>query len=100
MVRNTLPLLIMTGSSEESEPERMVSLARQAITLDLVDKALSLPELDPVVVATNSPSLARRLDKQPIQVDRDVPTEPFHFGRRLAGLIASAQGLPPGLLAT
>jgi hypothetical protein len=88
MVRNTLPLLIMTGSSEESEPERMVSLARQAITLDLVDKALSLPELDPVVVATNSPSLARRLDKQPIYVDRDVPAEPFHFGRRLAELIA------------
>jgi hypothetical protein len=88
MVRNTLPLLIMTGSSEDSEPERMVSLARQAITLDLVEKALTIPELDPIVVATNSPSLAQRLSRHPVHVDQDAPGEPFHFGRRLAELIA------------
>ena len=61
MSADTLPLLIMTGTSEGSEPERMVSQARQAITLDLVDKALGVPALDPVVVATNSSELAQRL---------------------------------------
>ena len=84
----TLPLLIMTGVTEGSEPERMVSQTRQAITLDLVERALTVPSLKPVIVATNSPALARRLSAYPILVDTDAPGEPFHFGRRLVGLIA------------
>ena len=83
----TLPLLIMTGVSEGSEPERMVSGTRQAVTLDLVERALTVPSLRPVVVATNSPVLAHRLADYPILVDLDPPDEPFHFGRRLAGLV-------------
>jgi hypothetical protein len=89
MSAETLPLLIMTGTSEGSEPERMVSRARQAITLDLVDKALGVPNLLPVIVATNSTELARRLAGLPVRVELDSAGEPFHFGRRLAGLIAS-----------
>ncbi len=88
MSTETLPLLIMTGVSEGSEPERMVSRTRQAVTLDLVGRALAVPSLRPVVVATNSPTLAQRLSAYPILVDVDSPEEPFHFGRRLAGLIA------------
>ena len=83
----TLPLLIMTGVSEGSEPERMVSYTRQAVTLDLVERALAVPSLSPVVVATNSPVLAHRLADYSILVDLDPPDEPFHFGRRLAGLV-------------
>jgi hypothetical protein len=83
----TLPLLIMTGVSEGSEPERMVSRTRQAVTLDLVERALTVPSLRPVVVSTNSPALVRRLGEYPILVDLDPPGEPFHFGRRLAELI-------------
>jgi CTP:molybdopterin cytidylyltransferase MocA len=85
---HTLPLLIMTGVSEGSEPEQMVSQARQAVTLDLVERASVVSSLGPVVVATNSTDLARRLDGYPVHVDLDPPQEPFHFGRRLAGLIA------------
>ncbi|MEJ2733449.1 MAG: hypothetical protein P8189_07785 [Anaerolineae bacterium] len=88
MSTETLPLRIMTGVSEESEPERLVSRTRQAVTLDLVERALAVSSLRPVVVATNSPALARRLSAYPILVDVDSPEEPFHFGRRLAGLIA------------
>lgn len=88
MSQDTLPLLIMTGSGEESEPERMVSLARQAVTLDLVDRALTVPILRPVVVSTNSPALAERLAGLPVQVELDPPGEPFHFGRRLGEIIA------------
>jgi CTP:molybdopterin cytidylyltransferase MocA len=83
----TLPLLIMTGVSEDSEPEQMVSRTRQAITLDLVERALTVPTLRPVIVATNSPALARRLAEYPILVDLDPPDEPFHFGRRLNALV-------------
>lgn len=84
----TLPLLIMTGVTEGSEPERMVSQTRQAITLDLVERVMTVPSLKPVIVATNSPALARRLAGYPILVDVDSSDEPFHFGRRLVGLIA------------
>jgi len=88
MSADTLPLLIMTGVSEGSEPERMVSQTRQAITLDLVERALKVPSLRPLVVATNSPALADRLASYPIVVDLDPPHETFHFGRRLVALIA------------
>ena len=88
MTPDRLPLLIMTGSSEGSEPERMVSLARQAITLDLVERALTVDSLGPVIVATNSALLTQELGRYPVQVELDEPGEAFHFGRRLAALIA------------
>jgi hypothetical protein len=88
MALHTLPVLIMSGSSEVSPPEQMVGRARQAITLDLVQRALSVPALGPVVVSTNSADLARRLAKDPVHVELDDPRETFHFGRRLAQLIS------------
>jgi CTP:molybdopterin cytidylyltransferase MocA len=87
MSPQTLPLLIMTGTSEGSEPERMVSDARQAATRDLVERALDVPALQPVVVSTNATSLAERLSALPVEVVLDPPGEPFHFGQRLAALI-------------
>ena len=88
MSAETLPLLILTGISEGSEPERMVSSVRQAVTLDLVDRALTVPVLRPVVVSTNSGELAQRLSRLPIDVVVDPPDQPFHFGQRLSTLIA------------
>jgi CTP:molybdopterin cytidylyltransferase MocA len=88
MSAETLPLLIMTGVSQGSEPERMVSLTRQAVTRDLVERALAVPQLRPVVVSTNSVELAQHLAHTPVHVELDPPDEPFHFGRRLAELIA------------
>jgi hypothetical protein len=88
MTADKLPLLIMTGIGEGSEPERMVSQTRQATTLDLVERALTVPSLGPVVVATNSVDLTHRLAELPVHVDLDPPDEPFHFGRRLLDLIA------------
>ena len=87
MSAEQVPLLIMTGVSEKSEPERMVSQARQAATLDLVERALSVPALQPVIVSTNSPLLAAQLSALPVQVELDPPDEPFHFGQRLQALI-------------
>lgn len=88
MPSESLPMLIMTGSTEGSLPEQMVSLARQAITVDLIARALTVPALSPIVVSTNSPRLAGQLAHLPVQVEIDPPGEPFHFGRRLAELIA------------
>lgn len=87
VIADTLPLLIMTGSGEDSLPEQMVSRARQAITLDLVERALTVPLLGPIVVSTNSAGLVERLAQYPVCVEPDDPDEPFHFGRRLAQLV-------------
>ncbi|MFC2029620.1 hypothetical protein ACFLWA_02710 [Chloroflexota bacterium] len=88
MTQDRLPLLIMTGSSEGSEPERMVSLTRQAITLDLVERALTVDSLGPVIVSTNSASLAQELKRYPVRVEPDTPGEVFQFGQKLESLIA------------
>ncbi len=77
----------MTGVSEASEPERMVSLARQAVSLDLVERALQVPAIGPIIVATNSAPLAGQLAGRPVIVDRDSPDRPFHFGRRLQQIV-------------
>lgn len=87
MTGETLPLLIMTGVSEGSAPERMVSLTRQAATLDLVERALGVSNLGPIIVATNSSALAGQLRDYPVRVDLDPPGKLFHFGRRLRELI-------------
>jgi hypothetical protein len=88
MSTDTLALLVMTGVSEGSEPERMVSEARQAATLDLVERALTVPNLGPIVVATNSSAFAQRLADFPIDVELDPAGAPFHFGQRLSELIS------------
>ncbi len=89
MPGSKVSLVIMTGSSERSEVERMVALARQAITLDTVERALAVEAIGPIVLATNSASLAESLRGKPVHVELEAPGEEFHFGRRLRELITS-----------
>jgi CTP:molybdopterin cytidylyltransferase MocA len=80
-------MLIMTGSGEGSEVERMVAQARQAITLDTVDKALTVEAIDRVIVSANSRYLADQLRDKPVCVELDAPGQKFHFGRQLLALV-------------
>lgn len=80
-------LLIMTGGSQENEVERMVALARQAITLDTVEKALRVRAINRIIVSTNSPSLAEDLQGLPVFIELDAAGQAFHFGHRLRELI-------------
>ncbi len=80
-------LVIMAGSSEGSEVERMVAGARRAITLDVVARALSAGCFNRIVVATNSAPLAEALARRPVHIELDRPGEKFHFGRRLRELV-------------
>ena len=92
MPGSKVSLVIMTGSSERSEVERMVSLARQAITLDTIERALDVEAIGPIVLATNSASLAESLRGKPVHVELEAPGDEFHFGRRLRELI-NQQGM-------
>jgi hypothetical protein len=80
-------LVIMIGSGGGSEVERMVALARQAITLDTIERALAVEAIGSIVLATNSAALAEKVRGQPVHVELGAPGEGFHFGRRLRELI-------------
>jgi len=80
-------LLIFVGGKEGSEVERMVNKGREAVALDTIEKAMAIPTIDRVVVATNSHRLARRLRHMPVLIEFDVEGEEFHFGHRLRQLI-------------
>lgn len=95
MPGSKVSLVIMTGSSERSEVERMVALARQAITLDTVERALAVEAIGRIVIVTDSASLAESLSRpeavegrgKPVHIELEAPGEEFHFGRRLRELI-------------
>jgi hypothetical protein len=100
MSGSQVSLVIMTGSGGGSEVERMVALARQAITLDTVERALAVEAIGRIVLATDSASLAESLPcpepvegrGKPVLIELGTPGEEFHFGQRLRELINS-QGL-------
>jgi len=81
-------LLIMSGAAGTTCLEALVAEAREAAVLDTVERALAVPSIGRIVVATGSRALAGRLQGLPVAVDLDAPDEPFHFGRRLAGCIS------------
>ncbi len=80
-------LLIMTGVGNGSLAEQMMAGAREAITRDLVDRALAAGVFRQVVVSTNSSRLAAALADKSVEVVIDPPDEAFHFGRRLQQLV-------------
>ncbi len=79
----TVGAVILIGSGGKSRPEQLVYQAVQAAVLDLLD-VLHAQGIQPVVVA--GPDLAWLPDQEPLIRDIDS-AGPFHFGRRLAGLI-------------
>jgi hypothetical protein len=85
MGRNVMLLLL--GSEGTSPAEQFVGCARQAAARDLVERALDLPEIERIVVATPGAAWAAALASDRVTLDVDAPGEPFHFGRRLAALI-------------
>jgi hypothetical protein len=80
-------LLLMVGGRGQSEVERALDGAHQAAARDLLEPLLRTGMIGRAVVATDDAAWGDTLADLPIEVDLDPPEEPFHFGRRLAGLI-------------
>ncbi len=81
-------LIILIGGGGKSPPEIMVQKAREAVTLDTIEKAKGIKEIGQIIVATDSLELAQRLRGEPIVVELDKKGEEFHFGRRLRDIIS------------
>jgi hypothetical protein len=80
-------LIIMTGVHQGSRAEQMMSGAREAITLDLVDRAWSTGAFCQIIVSTNSLRLVDALRDKPVEVVIDPPGQTFHFGLCLRQLV-------------
>jgi CTP:molybdopterin cytidylyltransferase MocA len=83
-----LVVLILLGSEGPSAGERWVAGGRLAAARDAVDVASRLPGLDRIVFATSEPIHSADAAGLVVDWDVDPPGEVFHFGRRLAGLMA------------
>lgn len=87
-MRRETTLLLLTGGWGESQVEQALAGAGRAAARDLLDALLDTGLIDRAVVATDDGSAWRdALAGLPVELDVDPPGEPFHFGRRLAGLI-------------
>ena len=77
-------VLVFHGDHAATPVERLMADGWAACALDTIDLALACPLVDRVIAVTNSDALAARagaLDR--VEVERDQPGEPFHFGRAL-----------------
>ncbi len=83
--------MLLLGKAGPSPAEQCIGQARQAAAHDFLERALDLPEIGQVIVATNDAdwvaSLEATVNSDRVAFDLDAPEGAFHFGRRLAGLI-------------
>ena len=83
-----LELVVMTGGNASTPEERMMTGAWRAATLDWVEKAQQVSEIERVLVAVNAPDFAAELRAFAPRVLTSLDSPPFHFGRRLRDIIA------------
>src|SRR5205085_9877749 len=80
-------LILFSAGSTHSEPERLVTQARHAITADLIARVRALGLVERVIVATDSRVLAATLQPYDVVLDYDAPSASFAFSTRLAQVI-------------
>jgi hypothetical protein len=86
-----LTLLLLVGGGGQSSVEVEINLARLAAAQDLLESCLESGAVEHAIVATDDPTWAKILRDPHITIDLDASSESFHFGERLAGLIARYQ---------
>lgn len=79
--------MLLIGGWGESEVEQALAAAHRAAARDLLERVLRTGQIDQVVLATDDPAWGETLAELPVELDIDPPEPPFHFGKRLAGLI-------------
>jgi hypothetical protein len=87
LLAEKVSVLLMVGGWGQSEVERALNGAHRAAARDLLEPLLRTGMVDQAVVATDEPAWGDTLADLGVEVDLDPLGEPFHFGRRLAGLI-------------
>lgn len=79
--------VIFEGGNPRTDVDRQMATVRRGVVLDHVELLLATPGIGPVILATNYPSLADEAKALGATVDANGGVSPYHFGRRLAGLV-------------
>jgi hypothetical protein len=82
--------LIVFAGGEHATPLLLDAMRRirQACARDTLERAIEAGSYDPIIVVTDDAAWANTLNDLHVSIDLDVPDRPFHFGRRLADVIA------------
>ena len=83
-----LNVFIMLGHEGPGAAERWVAGGRLAAARDAVDLVAQLPGLEHIILATSETELPHQAADLAVEWDLDPPGRPFHFGARLADLLA------------
>jgi hypothetical protein len=98
---DNLTLIIMAGGGGETPVEQAVAGACRAAARDTIERALAAGVASRILVVTDHAEWAETLAYLPVEIDLEPPpapppvsrerareeAAPFHFGRRLAGVI-------------
>jgi hypothetical protein len=94
---NDLTLIVMAGGGGETPVEQAVAQARRAAARDTLERALEADVAQRIIVVTDRAEWAATLADLPVVIDLDpspalagegrVGVRPFHFGKRLAGVV-------------
>src|SRR6185436_6012946 len=82
-------VLLFIGAEGPGQHEQWVAGGRLAAAQDALNLLQRLPNIGPIIVATPDQRLAEQYPHWPVIWDFDPPTKPFHFGQRLADLLAA-----------
>ncbi len=82
MLDDRVVAVIFEGGNPRSDIEVTMSRVRRGVALDNIAKAISTPEIDGVILATNYADLGARAAEMGAQIDA-TDAEDFHFGRHL-----------------
>lgn len=80
-------VLMVGGGGRDTEVERVLRRARQAAARDLIEQALHLPALSPLIVLSDEAAWLEALRGLPLHLELHSSERPFHFGRALARLV-------------
>lgn len=88
---SSVSLIIFEGGRVDGVLETQMQMVRQAMVLDLVDRAKDAG-FQQIVVVTSYPELAQRLQPAQVEVVLDRGIErPFHFGERLRDAVENCR---------
>jgi hypothetical protein len=76
-------VLMAGGGGDGTSVERTLRRARQAAARDLLEQALEIPALGPIIVLSDDATWLDGLDGLPLHRELTSSDQPFHFGRTL-----------------
>jgi len=89
MLNAEITLLLFVGGEQHSDVTALVTGATRAAALDTIARAQAIPDIEQIIVSTDSSTFALQAKGLHVEAELDPPGCPFHFGDRLREIIAA-----------